>query len=130
MSVLKQAYNLYKLFNGTLDQSLNELGHIKLKEIIKAYFDEVIFCLKILHLAHCPVQYRTVQISCDLSPMSVNTERNRDQLAAFIRGLVHNGTGMLVSLTVCTYPPTPLEYRRLQASDCCRFEDIGPFQHP
>ncbi len=46
MSVLKQAYNLYKLFNGTLDQSLNELGHIKLKEILKAYFDEVIFLFK------------------------------------------------------------------------------------
>ena len=43
MSVLKQAYNLYKLFNGTLEQSLNELGHIKLKENLQTYFDEVIF---------------------------------------------------------------------------------------
>ena len=42
MSVLKQAYNLYKLFNGTLEQSLNEMDHIKLKENLRTYFDEVI----------------------------------------------------------------------------------------
>ena len=42
MAVLKQAYNLFKLFNGTLNQSLQELGQNKLKETLKTHFDDVI----------------------------------------------------------------------------------------
>jgi hypothetical protein len=42
MSVLKQSYNLYKLFHGTLKQSLNDIGQMKLKENLKLYFDDYI----------------------------------------------------------------------------------------
>ena len=42
MSVLKQLYNLYKLFHGSLSDSLVSIGHEKLKVNLKIYFDDVI----------------------------------------------------------------------------------------
>lgn len=41
MSVLKQLYNLYKLFHGSLSDSLASIGHEKLKANLKIYFDDV-----------------------------------------------------------------------------------------
>jgi hypothetical protein len=42
MSILKQAYSLYKVFNGNLCDNLAKYGIVKLKENLKSYFDEYI----------------------------------------------------------------------------------------
>ena len=41
MSVLKQTYNTYKLFHGTLAESMEKIGMVKLKEKLETYFDHV-----------------------------------------------------------------------------------------
>ncbi|CAF0762218.1 unnamed protein product [Brachionus calyciflorus] len=42
MSILKQIYKSYKLFNGIIGDCLEQLGHIKLRENLKIFFDDYI----------------------------------------------------------------------------------------
>lgn len=42
MSVLKQIYNTYKLFHGTITENLDSIGIVKLKEHLDSYFNNYI----------------------------------------------------------------------------------------
>lgn len=42
MSVLKQIYNTYKLFHGTITESMKSIGMLKLKENLETYFNNYI----------------------------------------------------------------------------------------
>jgi hypothetical protein len=53
MSIVKQAYSLYKVFNGNLADNLLKYGIVKLKENLKLYFDE--FIEKRLNVQDCNI---------------------------------------------------------------------------
>jgi hypothetical protein len=53
MSILKQAYSLYKVFNGNMSDNLQKHGISKLKENLKVYFDD--FIEKKLNVQDCNI---------------------------------------------------------------------------